>query len=245
MYCLLGIVVLGVFWAIAGKSAWIVLAVTLFFFNSLYFSASLPEEKASRRTKILQALQTVLHRVFCYLAVPVGVLSLIIAAAHYGEAYPFVASALRGIAAFLFVLPIIFMLRETKRRGVKLTLYFCVMTLFISILLPQYYVPTGTFMGKMMARGWLMYTRGSSVIAYYPGMRISIVNETEAVLFTSMPPVMLFISAQEERPYCMGYPQSAEKSCQYVLEERRNLRSSSPDIESPAYDPPAAEKPRP
>jgi hypothetical protein len=221
-YALLDVVVLFFFWAIAGKAIWVVLPITLLFLVSLYFPV--PLKATIRYAKALQSLRAILHHGFCYLVVPAGLFALFVTI-QYFETYPAIGSLLRGLAAFLFVLPVLFILRE-NRRSLKLLAYLFVMFL-VALVVPQFWVPTAKFTGELMARAWLAQRSGETF--HYPGMKYTAVGETEAILLVSLPPTMLFISAQE--PYCIGHPQDAAQSCQRTLETR---------IHSQSFLPPAA-----
>ncbi|MDR3157470.1 MAG: hypothetical protein LBU11_00335 [Zoogloeaceae bacterium] len=222
-YGLLGMVVLLSFWAIAGEAVWAVLPITLLFLVSLYFPV--PLKATIRHAKALQSLRAILHHGFCHLVIPACLLVLFITIQHF-EAYPAIGSLLRGFAAFLFVLPVIFILRE-NRRGMKLSAYFFVMFL-VALVIPQFWAPTAKFTGGLMARAWIARLSGETF--RYPGMKHTAVGETDGILLVSLPPTMLFISAQKE-PRCIGYPQDAAQGCQETLERL---------IHSQSFIPPAA-----
>ncbi|MDR2624879.1 MAG: hypothetical protein LBC37_00930 [Zoogloeaceae bacterium] len=222
-YALLGVVVLFFFWLLAGKIVWMVLPITLLFLVSLCFPA--PLGATTWLAKYIQSLRSTLHYGFCYLVVPVGV-SVLLVAHDYFKTYPDIGSMLRGIAAFLLVLPVIFLLRENWR-SIKLPAYFLVVFLFGAYTI-QWSPPNAWVMGSLMARAWLAQLSGApfrdSDIQY------TVVGETDGILFVSLPPTMLFISAQE-KPYCIGHPQDAVRGCQKTLEQL---------IHSQSFLPPAA-----
>jgi hypothetical protein len=223
-YVLLGVFVLGLFWAIAWKAVWVVLPITLLFLISLYFP--LPLKATTRHAKALQVLRSALHYGFCYLVVPAGFFVLFIAIGYF-KAYPATASMLRGFAAFLFVLPATFILRE-NRRGLKLSVYFFIMVLVV-FAAPQYWVPNSKAMGGLMARAWIAQLSGKPFRSLEE-IHYTVVGETEGILLVSLPPTMLFISAQE-KPYCVGHPQEAAQICQETLAQL---------IHSQIFVPPAA-----
>jgi hypothetical protein len=204
----------------------------LLFFNSFYLSLSVPEAQ-TRGAEILRSLRAGLHYFFCYLAVPASVLALSIESERH-EAFPFAVDALIGVGVFLFCLPMAFLLRE-KKSGVKLLGYLAMMMLVL-IAIPQYVVLRGETVGKLMARrAWTELVRGEKASATLSRFSLTVIGKTEAFASFSEPLALMFISVQKERPFCVGLPQSAERTCQETLEQLSRAHTDDTDnMDNPA-----------
>jgi hypothetical protein len=209
-----GFVFLVILAGIAGKSAWVVAPLFLLFCNSLYFPAA-PLETQKRSAKLLWIVRAGLRDGFYYLLIPACVLSLCSASFHY-EAFPFVTVVLRGIAIFLLGAPIVFILREKERRKIRLAGYFAVLA-FVALAIPRYTILSGEFVGRSAAQAWMEQGRDARVPTL-PDLRFTVVNPEEAIVASSRPPALIFLSARPEQPRCVGRPQSAEAACQKEIE---------------------------
>jgi hypothetical protein len=198
----------------------ILLPLILLVCYNLWFFA--PQQAQTWRARILRGMQSG----FCYLLAPIGVMVFAFNSGHYKE-FPFVAAVLSGVAGFLFCLPIALILKEAMWR-VQLSWYFAA-AILIMVAIPQFTPMNARVAGDIMARAWVQAGfLGEKV--HFPTLRFTAINETDAIVSSSAPPAMLFISARPEAPYCVGWPQAAEEMCQKKIEIY--VRAYTPDSSS-------------
>ncbi|GHU14953.1 hypothetical protein FACS189441_5880 [Betaproteobacteria bacterium] len=221
-------------WMINGNAGWNIIFVLLLaglFVDNFRLRRQLQSMEGENKEegKVVKIIKMTCHIGFCYFVAPISLVVLCVFSGTYRE-YPYVG-IFTGVLIFLVITTPVFLILRKRKYAARLSLYLLLMVFFPGFLVPQYFVFTPSFLGEMFASRWFSdrHNSDSDRAFYLPlsNSQYEILNEDEAVFFNPDPPVMLFISLREHHPHCMGYPESAERSCTRKLTERVQNKAKS------------------